>query len=43
MADPIPPSINDNLPHTRPGWVVVIGALVIVVGVLAIMMFKTTV
>jgi hypothetical protein len=42
MSDPNV-SINDNLPHTRPGWVVVIGAVVIVVGVLAIMVFKTTV
>jgi hypothetical protein len=36
-------SINDDLPYTRPGYVVLMGAFIVVAGVLAIMLFKTTV
>ncbi len=37
-------SINDNLPPpSRPGYVVLIGAFIVVAGVIAIMVFKTSV
>ena len=36
-------SINDDLPVSRPGFVVVLGAFIVVAGVFAIMLFKTAV
>jgi hypothetical protein len=36
-------SINDDLPSSRPGYVVMLGAFIIVAGVFAIMLFKTAV
>jgi hypothetical protein len=40
MKDSINDSINDSHPYSRPGWVVVVGAIAVVIGVLAIMMFN---
>jgi len=36
-------SINDNLPSSRPGYGILLGAFVVVAGVFAIMLLKTTV
>jgi hypothetical protein len=37
---PTPDSFNDDLPPTRPGYIVYIGAIIVVVGVIAIMLFN---
>jgi hypothetical protein len=36
-------SINDNLPSSRPGYIVMLGAFIVVAGVFAMMLFKTAV
>jgi hypothetical protein len=36
-------SINDNLPASRPGYAVLLGAFIVIAGVFAIMLVKTAV
>jgi hypothetical protein len=36
-------SINDDLPASRPGYVVLLGAFVVIAGMVAIMLFKTVI
>jgi hypothetical protein len=36
-------SINDNLPSSRPGYAVLLGAIIVVAGMFAIILFRTAV
>jgi len=36
-------SINDDLPASRPGYAVLLGAVIVIAGVFAIMLVKTAV